>query len=120
MLRSLIAVIIAISIAFTGIINPAYAEDHITNYNFNNSQIEIHIDSNNTSSSINKSDNGNSIKDNQDSSNSFMDSLGDGVVGTLAFTIGGAIVCYSLDTIAAAFFPPASTLAAFCPAIVRF
>jgi hypothetical protein len=110
MLRSLIAVIIAVSIVFTGIIKPAYAEDNIinyNNYNYNFNDFSVKSDQ----YFIDYSD-----KNRKDLSN-FIEGIKRGALEAAGITVGGVIVCYSIDGVATAFFPPAATLAAFCPAM---
>jgi hypothetical protein len=111
MFRSFIASIIAFAIAVTVVINPAYAESTDTNYYFNNSG------GNGNSVVIDNSLNRDGYSEKQDSLNPFIDGLLKGLEEAAGVTIGGAIVCYSIDGIATAFFPPAAALASFCPAI---
>ena len=111
MFRSLIASIIAFAIAVTVVVNPAYAESTDTNYYFNNSGGNgdlVSIDE-----SLNSVSDGASL----DLANTFINGLWKGVVETAGVTIGGVILCYSIDGIATLVFPPAAALAAYCPAI---
>jgi hypothetical protein len=107
MFRSLIASIIAFAIAVTVVVNPAYAESTDTNYYVNNSGGNgdlVRIDE-----SLNSVSDGASL----DLANPFIN----GLVNGIGYTIGVVIVCYSIDGIATAFFPPAAALAAYCPAM---
>ncbi|MBD2268034.1 hypothetical protein H6F62_04365 [Anabaena sp. FACHB-1391] len=111
MFRSLIASIIAFAIAVTVVVNPAYAESTDTNYYVNNSGGNgdlVSIDE-----SLNSVSDGASL----DLANTFINGLWKGVVETAGVTIGGVILCYSIDGIATLVFPPAAALAAYCPAM---
>jgi hypothetical protein len=111
MFRSLIASIIAFAIAVTVVVNPAYAESTDTNYYVNNSGGNgdlVSIDE-----SLNSVSDGASL----DLANTFVNGLWKGVVETAGVTIGGVILCYSIDGIATLVFPPAAALAAYCPAM---
>ena len=111
MFSSLIASIIAFAIAVTVVVNPAYAESTDTNYYVNNSGGNgdlVSIDE-----SLNSVSDGASL----DLANTFINGLWKGVVETAGVTIGGVILCYSIDGIATLVFPPAAALAAYCPAM---
>lgn len=116
MFRSLMAVIVALAIAIVGVVKPAYA------YSSDSGVMPV-----NSSVVINGNDNSVSFYDSFDSfadegtikspSDAFADGLVKGIAETTGVVIGGIVVCYALNGIATAFFPPAAAAAAFCPAI---
>ncbi|MCC5603801.1 hypothetical protein [Nostoc favosum] len=116
MLRYLIAIIVALAISITGITRPAYA---YTN-NFAgfppNSDITIH-QGDNSSINFNYANSPDSERSPNDPSQVFVNGVVNGAVTTAGVAVGGALVCYALDGIATAFFPPAASLAVFCPAV---
>jgi hypothetical protein len=116
MFRSLIAIIVALSIAGVGVVKPAYAYSSDSNMGLVNPPITINGDGNSVSfnDSFNRFADEGTIKS---SSDAFADSLVKGIVETTGFVVGGTLVCYALDGIATAFFPPAAAAAAFCPSI---
>jgi hypothetical protein len=109
MIRSLIAFIAAFAIAFTGIMEPAYAYS-------NNSGTVLDNHKEHYSNQYNYGDSyyGNGS---EDPLGEHVDNVVNGAVKTVEFAAGAAIACYTLDGIATVFFPPAATLSAFCPAL---
>lgn len=105
MLRSLIAFIVALTIAITGIVQPAYAASDNT-YNFSNQG------------------NGNSIylndslqNSNPGVANTILQPFIDGAVAAVGTIVGTAVVCYVAIPAVTTVFPPAAALVPFCPAI---
>jgi hypothetical protein len=116
MFRSLIAVIVALAIAVVGVVKPAYAYSSDSNMGLVNPPITINGDGNSVSfnDSFNRFADEGTIKEPSDA---FVDGLVKGIAETTGVVIGGIAVCYALDGIATAFFPPAAAAAAFCPTI---
>lgn len=116
MFRSLIAVIVALAIAVVGVVKPAYAYSSDSGVMPVNPSITINGNGNSVSfnDSFNRFVDEETIKS---PSNALADGLVKGIAETTGVVIGGMLVCYALDGIATAFFPPAAAAAAFCPAI---
>ncbi len=117
MFRSLIALTLAFVIAISGIVKPAYADSR----NLSSESANSHMVVNNQGdgNSVNISGSFNSVGDNtpQEKSNPFLDGVIRGVMETGGLVIGGAVVCYGIDGIAALLFPPAAALSALCPTV---
>lgn len=116
MFRSLIAVIVALAIAVVGVVKPAYAYSSDSGMELVNPPIVI----NGNDNSVSFYDSFDHFADEEpikEPSDAFVEGLVNGIVQTTGFMVGGTLVCYALDGIATAFFPPAAAAAAFCPAI---
>lgn len=116
MFRSLIAVIVALAIAVVGVVKPAYAYSSDSGVMSVNPSVVINGNDNSVSfyDSFDRFADEGTIKEPSDA---FVDGLVNGIAQTSGVVIGGVVVCYALDGIATAFFPPAAAVAAFCPAI---
>lgn len=110
MLRKLVALVIVLALVLTGIMEPAYADSSYSGITFDNHKESNSIDYYNYGD-IYYGDT------DKDSSEQFIDSAIQGGITTLGTVVGGLVTCYTLDGIAAVFFPPAAALAAFCPTI---
>lgn len=116
MFRSLITVIVALAIAVVGVVKPAYAYSSDSNMGLVNPPITI----NGNGNSVSFNDSFDRFADERtinSPSDAFVDGVVKGIAGTTGVVIGGTLVCYALDGIATAFFPPAAAAAAFCPSI---
>jgi hypothetical protein len=112
----LTAVIVALTIAVVGIVKPAYAYPSVSGIMPVNSHLVI----NGNDNSVSFYDSFDRFADEriiESPSDKFVEGLINGITQTTGAVIGGIVVCYALDGIATAFFPPAAAAAAFCPAI---
>lgn len=114
MFRNLIALVIAFAIAFTGIVEPAHA--YPDNSGVMPAISHGFIEGNGNTVNINDSFNSNNGRT-EELSSSVGDAITDGMIKTLGGVIGGAVICYVIDSAATMFFPPAVALAPFCAAI---
>lgn len=114
MFRSLIALAVAFAIAIAGFVKPAYAYSGNSDVMPGNYNTEIRGNNNtvNFKDSFNNNNRGT-----VDPFDSFSKGFMDGAATTIGITIGGVVVCYTVNGIAATVFPPAAALAAFCPAL---
>lgn len=110
----MIALVIGFVIAVAGVVKPAYA----LSSDLGVLPANFHV-------GIKGNDNLIGINDSSDANNggtddlfwSFFEGVKTGIATTIGTVMGGAAVCYTIDGVATAIFPPAAALVAFCPAI---
>lgn len=107
MLRKLIAIILILTVAITGFVTPAYASSTNSLIIIDNHK-EIYSNDNNYNYAERTTEN---------SSEKFINSFIDGMTNTAGALAGAVAVCFALDGLATTIFPPAATLAAFCPSL---
>jgi hypothetical protein len=119
MFQKIIAFIISLTIAITGIMQPVYAAPSDLNAKPTSFPITINNRGDNNlvyfHNSFNEPGDKTTTSASQTSSDEFVGGVVNGILTTAGVAVGVTAACYIIDGVASAFFPPAAVLAAGCP-----
>ncbi|MHC5746623.1 MAG: hypothetical protein ACYTXT_32975, partial [Nostoc sp.] len=100
----------------TGITKPAYAFANDFTALPQNSDITIHQEDSGTVK-FNYVNSPANEETTDDTSKVFVNNIVNGAVTTAKVTIAGGLLCFLIDGVATAFYPPAAQLGIFCPVV---
>ena len=119
MFQKIIAFIMSLMIAITGMIQPVYAAPSDLKAEPTSFPITINNRGDNNlvyfHNSFNESSDKAAISTAETSGDAFVGGVVNGIVTTAGVAVGVTAACYIIDGVASAFFPPAAALAAGCP-----